>query len=81
MNICEDGYAGNHDPKQRSEFGKMTLSDLLEALQGIPLETEIVISHDDRKYNIQGVYYESSEFDVSKNNAPVELEIGVWRNE
>lgn len=73
MNICEDGYAGNHDPKQRSEFGKITIADLLEALEGIPLETEVVISHDDRKYSIQGVYCE--------NNEPVELEIGVWRNE
>lgn len=73
MNICEDGYAGNHDPKQRSEFGKTTIADLLEALQGIPFDTEVVISHDDRKYNIQGVYCE--------NNEPVELEIGVWRNE
>lgn len=74
MNICEDGYAGNHDPKpkERSEFGKITIADLLEALQGIPLETEIVISHDDRKYNIQGVYCEYK---------LVELEIGVWRNE
>ncbi len=51
----------------------MTLSDLLEALQGIPPETEIVITHDDRSYNIQGVYYE--------DNQTVELEIGVWRNE
>ena len=73
MNICEDGYAGNHDPKQRSEFGKITIADLLEALQGIPFDTEVVISHDDRKYNIQGVYCE--------DNKPVELEIGVWRNE
>ena len=53
--------------KERSEFGKITISDLFEALAGIPFETEVVISHDDRKYNIQGVYYESSEFDVSKN--------------
>ena len=59
----------------------MTLEDLLEALGGVPLGTEVMISHDDRKYDIQGVYYESSEFDVSKNNAPVELEIGVWRKE
>ena len=59
--------------KERSEFGKITIADLLEALQGIPLETEVVISHDDRKYNIQGVYCE--------DNKLVELEIGVWRNE
>lgn len=59
----------------------MTLEDLLEALGGVPLGTEVMISHDDRKYDIQGVYYESSEFDVSKNNALVEIEIGVWRNE
>ena len=51
----------------------MTLEDLLEALGGIPLGTEVTISHDDRKYSIQGVYYET--------NQPVELEIGVWRNE
>jgi hypothetical protein len=67
--------------KERSEFGKITIADLLEAFAGIPFETEVVISHDDRKYNIQGVYYESSEFDVSKNNALVEIEIGVWRND
>ncbi len=51
----------------------MTLEDLLEALGGIPLGTEVVISHDDRKYDIQGVYYET--------NQPVEIKIGAWRNE
>jgi hypothetical protein len=59
--------------KERSEFGKITLFDLLEALQGIAPETEVVITHDDRSYNIQGVYYEKGGL--------VELEIGVWRND
>lgn len=62
--------------KERSEFGRITLADLLKAFDGIPLETEVIVSNSDNygaEYNIQGVYCE--------DNKLVELEIGVWRDE
>jgi hypothetical protein len=74
--IHHAGKANQMNIKERSEFGKITIEDLFEALGGIPLGTEVTISHDDRKYSIQGVYYETQ-----PPNQPVELEIGVWRNE
>ena len=59
-----------------SEFGKITVADLIKAFEGIPLETKVIVRNSDNygaEYNIQGVYCD--------NNEPVELEIGVWRNE
>jgi len=60
-------------PTKGKKENEMTVLELIESLQGVAPETEIVITHDDRNYNIQGVYHEEGGL--------VELEIGVWRND